>query len=74
VLLQVRWWEEVRLQLEPEERTTYFCLVCRVTKLVNQQDLIIKQNKAIIAILNEARDLLAELRDLYTGLTETRED
>jgi len=47
---------------EPEERTTDFCLICRVTKLVNQQDLMIKQNKAIIAILNQTRELLAELK------------
>ena len=51
---------------EPEERTTNFCLVCRVTKLVNQQNLIIKQNKAIINVLNQARDLLVELRDVHS--------
>jgi len=51
---------------EPEMRKTDFCLVCRLVKLVNQQDLIIKQNKAIINVLNQARDLLAELRDIHS--------
>ena len=59
---------------EPEERTTDFCLVCRVVKLVNQQNLLIKQNKAIVKVLNQASDLLVELRDLCTRLTETRKD
>lgn len=49
---------------EPEERKSDFCLMCRVTKLVNQQDLIIKQNTAIITLLNQSRDLLAGLRDI----------
>lgn len=49
---------------EPEERKSDFCLMCRVTKLVNQQDLIIKQNTPIIALLNQSRDLLAGLRDI----------
>ena len=48
---------------EPEERKSDLCLICRVTKLVNQQDLIIKQNKVMILVLNQVRDLLAELRD-----------
>jgi len=52
---------------EPEERKSDFCLICRVTKLVNQQDLIIRQNKAIILVLNQARDLLVELRDSVKG-------
>ena len=51
---------------EPEERKSDFCLVCRVTKLVNQQDLIIKQNKAVVTILNQARDLLGEIRDILS--------
>jgi len=48
---------------EPEERKSDLCLICTLTNLVNQQDLIIKQNKAIITLLNQVRDLLAELGD-----------
>jgi len=51
---------------EPEERKSDFCLICRVTKLVNQQNLIIKQNKAVVIILNQARDLLVEIRDILS--------
>ena len=51
---------------EPEERKSEFCLICRVTKLVNQQNLIIKQNKAVVIILNQARDLLVEIRDILS--------
>ena len=39
-----------------------FCIACRATKLASQQDLMIKQNKAIILLLNQIRDLLQEER------------
>lgn len=47
---------------EPEELTVMFCVACRTTKLTNQQDLLIKQNKVIITLLNQIRDLLQEKR------------
>jgi hypothetical protein len=47
---------------EPEERTVTFCIACRTSKLASQQDLMIKQNKAIITLLNHIRDLLQEER------------
>lgn len=50
---------------EPEEITTGLGLLCRVVKLVNQQDLIIEQNKAIIAIMNQTSKLLAEPKDAH---------
>lgn len=45
---------------EPEERTVMFCIACRTTKPASQQDLMIKQNKAVITLLNHIRDLLQE--------------
>jgi hypothetical protein len=43
-----------------EERTVMLCIACRATKLASQQNLMIKQNKAIILLLNQIRDLLQE--------------
>lgn len=43
-----------------EERTVMFCIACRTTKLASQQDLMIRQNKAVILLLNQIRDLLQE--------------
>jgi hypothetical protein len=43
-----------------EECTVMFCIACRTTKLASQQDLLIRQNKAIITLLNQIRDLLQE--------------
>jgi hypothetical protein len=43
-----------------EECTIMFCIACRATKLASQQDLLIKQNKAVILLLNQIRDLLRE--------------
>ncbi|KPV61857.1 MAG: hypothetical protein AOA65_2193 [Candidatus Bathyarchaeota archaeon BA1] len=37
-----------------------FCIACRAMRLASQQGLMIKQNKAIIALLNQIRDLLQE--------------
>jgi len=33
-------------------------MVCKAREITSQQDLIIKQNKAVITILNQIRDLL----------------
>jgi len=41
-----------------EERTLAFCMVCKVTRLTNQLDLVIKQNKVIIDVLMKIRDSL----------------
>jgi len=35
-------------------------MVCKAREITSQQDLIIKQNKAVITILNQIRDLLKE--------------
>jgi hypothetical protein len=42
-----------------EECTVMLCIACQATK-ASQQDLMIKQNKAITLILNQIRDLLHE--------------
>jgi len=42
----------------PEERTLAFCMVCKVTRLTNQLDLVIRQNKVIIDVLMKIRDSL----------------
>jgi len=41
-----------------EERTLAFCMVCKVTRLTNQLDLVIRQNKVIIDVLMKIRDSL----------------
>jgi len=41
-----------------EERTLAFCMVCKVTRLTNQLDLVIKQNKVIIDVLMNIRNSL----------------
>ena len=41
-----------------EERTLELCTVCKVARVTSQQDLIIRQNKVIIALLQEIRDTL----------------
>jgi len=41
-----------------EEQTLSLCMVCKAREITSQQDLIIKQNKAVITILNQIRDLL----------------
>jgi len=41
-----------------KERTLAFCMVCKVTRLTNQLDLVIKQNKVIIDVLLKIRDSL----------------
>jgi len=46
-----------------EERTVMFCIACRTTRLASQQDLTIKQNKVIITLLNQIRDLLQKERE-----------
>jgi len=43
-----------------EECTLTLCMVCKAARISSQQDLIIKQNKAIITLLNQIRDLLKE--------------
>jgi len=43
-----------------EEQTLNLCMVCKAREITSQQDLIIKQNKAVITILNQIRDLLKE--------------
>jgi len=43
-----------------EERTLAFCMVCKTTRLTNQMDLVIKQNKVIIDVLKQIRDYLKE--------------
>ena len=53
-----------------EERTLAFCMVCKVTRLTNQLDLVIKQNKVIIDVLMKIRDSLkggagANVEDLH---------
>ena len=47
-----------------EEQTLSLCMVCKVREITSQQDLIIKQNKAVITILNQIRDLLKEGKDV----------
>ena len=59
-----------------EERTLAFCMVCKVTRLTNQMDLVIRQNKVIIDILMKIRDSLkggvgANAEDLHTGYFES---
>ena len=41
-----------------EERTLAFCMVCKVTRLTNQLDLVIRQNKVIIDVLMKIRESL----------------
>ena len=41
-----------------EERTLAFCMVCKVTRLTNQLDLVIRQSKVIIDVLMKIRDSL----------------
>ena len=41
-----------------EERTLAFCMVCKVTRLTSQLDLVIRQNKVIIDVLMKIRDSL----------------
>jgi hypothetical protein len=38
-----------------EECTVMFCIACRATKLASQQDLMIRQNKVVITLLNQIR-------------------
>ena len=59
-----------------EERTLAFCMVCKVTRLTNQLDLVIKQNKVIIDVLMKIRDSLkggvgASAENLHTGYFES---
>lgn len=41
-----------------EERTLAFCMVCKMTRLTNQMDLVIRQNKVIIDVLMKIRNSL----------------
>ncbi|MGB9672224.1 MAG: hypothetical protein ACPLZY_03665, partial [Candidatus Norongarragalinales archaeon] len=43
-----------------EERRLELCTVCKVARVTSQQDLIIKQNRVIIALLQEIRDTLQQ--------------
>ena len=47
-----------------EEQTLSLCMVCKVREITSQQDLIIKQNKALITILNQIRDLLQTRKEV----------
>jgi len=39
-------------------------LVCKAREITSQQDLIIKQNKVVITILNQIRDLLQTRKEV----------
>jgi len=49
-------------------------MVCKAREVTSQQDLIIKQNKAVITILNQIRDLLKKGKegDAASGLGGTK--
>ena len=46
--------------LTSQRRKKHFYTICRLVHSKNEQDHIIRQNKAAIAVLNQAEDLLIE--------------
>ena len=43
---------------QPEERTIYFCMYCKLRETTSQQDLLIKQNRIIINVLEQIKNIL----------------
>ena len=59
-----------------EERTLAFCMVCKVTRLTNQMDLVIRHNKVVIDVIMKIRDSLngesrANAQNLHTDYFES---
>jgi len=43
---------------EPEELTVSFCMCCKLREITSQQNLLIRQNRAVILLLEQIRNLL----------------